>query len=177
MKEMTQGKLQHFVTLAMLVALHVVLERFLSISAWNMRIGFSFVALVLAGIFYGPAGAATTGAIGDIIGMLLFPSGPYFPGFTVNAALSGAVFGLFLHRKQSAPRIAGAVCVNQLILSLFVQTLWISILYGAPYRTLLPVRLTQCLVMIPVQFIVIRIFSGQILLTLRRALPQKAAGR
>ena len=96
--------------------------------------------------------------------MLLFPTGPYFPGFTLNAFLTGAVFGLFLHKKITTERILGAVAVNQLILSLFVQTLWISITYGAPYAALLPTRITQCLVLIPVQLIALQ-FLGKPLVT------------
>ena len=33
------------VSLAFFTALYVVLERFLSINMWNMRIGFAFIAL------------------------------------------------------------------------------------------------------------------------------------
>ena len=143
------------VSLAFFTALYVVLERFLSINMWNMRIGFAFIALALSGMLYGPLSAGIVGAAGDILGMLLFPTGPYFPGFTLNAFLTGAVFGLFLHKK---------ITTNQLILSLFVQTLWISITYGAPYAALLPTRITQCLVLIPVQLIALQ-FLGKPLVT------------
>ena len=152
------------VSLAFFTALYVVLERFLSINMWNMRIGFAFIALALSGMLYGPLSAGIVGAAGDILGMLLFPTGPYFPGFTLNAFLTGAVFGLFLHKKITTERILGAVAVNQLILSLFVQTLWISITYGAPYAALLPTRITQCLVLIPVQLIALQ-FLGKPLVT------------
>ena len=39
--------LKTLVNLALLTALYVVLERFLSINMWNMRIGFAFIALAL----------------------------------------------------------------------------------------------------------------------------------
>ena len=156
--------LKTLVNLALLTALYVVLERFLSINMWNMSIGFAFIALALSGMLYGPVAAGLVGAAGDILGMLLFPTGPYFPGFTLNAFLTGAVFGLFLHNKITTKRILGAVAVNQLILSLFVQTLWISITYGAPYVALLPTRITQCLVLIPIQLIALQ-FLGKPLVT------------
>ena len=84
--------LKTLVNLALLTALYVVLERFLSINMWNMRIGFAFIALALSGMLYGPVAAGLVGAAGDILGMLLFPTGPYFPGFTLNAFLTGAVY-------------------------------------------------------------------------------------
>ena len=44
-------------TLAMLTAIEIVLSRFLSINAWNIKIGFSFVPIVVAAILYGPIAA------------------------------------------------------------------------------------------------------------------------
>ena len=160
--------LRKVIVLAFLTALLIVLERFLSFQMWNMRIGFSFVALAISGMLYGPLAAGLVGAIGDILGMMLFPTGPYFPGFTLTAFLTGAVFGLFLHKKQDKKRTIGAVAVNQIALSLFLQTLWISITYGAPYKALLPTRLTQCLIMIPLQLAVLLLAAKPVTMTARR---------
>ena len=84
------------VMLGFLTALYIVLERFLSFNVWNMRVGFAFIALAVAGMLYGPLPAGMVGAAGDVLGMLLFPTGPYFPGFTLTAFLTGAVYGIFL---------------------------------------------------------------------------------
>lgn len=161
-------ELRKLVTLALLTALYIVLERFLSFNMWNMRIGFAFVALAITGMLFGPLSAGLVGALGDVLGMMLFPTGPYFPGFTLTAFLTGAVFGLFLHREQRPARIVCAVAVNQIVLSLFLQTLWISITYGAPYRALLPTRMTQCLVMIPLQLAVLLLAAKPAALMARR---------
>ena len=143
------------VMLAMLTALEIVLERFCSFQAWNLRVGFSFTALALAGMLFGPAAAGGVGAAGDLIGMLLFPNGTFFPGFTLTAVLKGLVYGFFLHRSQKAGRIIGAVLVVELILSQCLQTLWLSVLYGSPYGAIFVTRLTQTAVMIPVQLLVL----------------------
>ncbi|MBR0092090.1 MAG: folate family ECF transporter S component [Lachnospiraceae bacterium] len=168
MRKNESPDLRKLVLLALLCALFIVLERFLSFNVWNMRIGFAFVPLALSGILFGPLPAAAVGAVGDILGMMLVPTGPYFPGFTLNAALTGAVFGLFLHKKQTKALIAGAVSINQLLLSLFLQTLWISVTYGSPYAALLPVRLTQCLIMIPLQFIVLLLVAKPLTIAAKR---------
>ena len=143
------------VMLAMLTAVEIVLERFCSFQAWNLRIGFSFMALALAGMLFGPAAAAGVGAAGDLIGMLLFPNGTFFPGFTLTAVLKGLVYGIFLHRSQKPARIVGAVLIVELVLSQCLQTLWISILYGSPYGAIFVTRLTQTAVMIPVELLVL----------------------
>ena len=128
-------------SMALLIALEIVLSRFLSISAWNTKIGFAFVPVVIAAILLGPLYAGIVGAAADFLGALLFPIGAYFPGFTLTAFLMGLCYGLFLYRNQSFPRILGAVAVHQLILSLLLNTLWISLLYGSPYAPLLLSRL------------------------------------
>ena len=141
---------------ALLTALEIVLSRFLSISAWNMKIGFAFVPVVIAALLLGPVWAGVTAALADFLGAVLFPVGPYFPGFTLTAFLMGAVYGLFLYRRQSIGRILAAVAVHQLALSLLLNTLWISLLYGSPYGPLLITRLPQCALLAVVQIVVIQ---------------------
>ncbi len=143
------------VTLAVLVAMEIVLSRFLSISAWNTKIGFSFVPIAVAAMLFGPVAGGITGALGDFIGALLFPIGAYFPGFTLTAFLTGVVFGLFLYKEQTVPRILGAVTVNQCVLSLCLNTLWISILYGSPYGPLFVTRIVQTVILFAVQTVTI----------------------
>ena len=141
------------VTTAMLVAVEIILNRFLSINAWNIKIGFSFVPIVIAAILYGPVTAGVVGALGDFIGALLFPIGAYFPGFTATAFLMGVVFGLFLHKEQNLKRTVPAVLINQFILGLFVNSFWISILYGSPYGPLLATRVVQAALLTVVQIV------------------------
>ena len=82
-------------SLSVLIALEVVLSRFLSFAVWNQKIGFAFVATAVAGMLFGMFGGAVVGGLADLVGALLFPIGAYFPGFTLTNALVGAFFGLF----------------------------------------------------------------------------------
>lgn len=142
-------------TISLLIALEIVLSRFCSISAWNLKIGFSFVPVVVAAILYGPLQAGIVGGVADFIGAILFPIGIYFPGFTLTAFLTGIIFGIFLHKEQNSFRIGGAVVLNQLGCSLLINSLWISILYTSPYLPLLSTRIVQCVILGPIQFIMI----------------------
>ncbi len=157
MSEKRISATHRLVLIAMLVAAQIVLSRFLSISLWNLRIGFSFVPIVLAGILLGAVPAGITAAIADLLGATLFPSGPFFPGFTLTAAVTGVLYGLFLHKKQTLPRILGAVLTTELLCSILMNTVWISILYGTPYLALLPTRLPQAVGMTVVEIVVIRL--------------------
>ena len=183
---MSKFSTRMIVTLSVLVALQVVLTRFCSFNAWNVRIGLGFTALVIAAIFYGPVAAAIVGGLGDFIGSIAFPTGSYFPGFTLTQVLMGLVFGFALYRKyHNAPlfsfgstqsqsegttftgtamtqiiRIVIAVLINQCILSLLMNTLWISILYGSSFTGLLSTRAMQVAVTAPIQIIIISALQG-----------------
>jgi ECF transporter S component (folate family) len=150
------------VLMSALLAMEIILSRFLSFSVWNMKIGFAFVPIVIAAILLGPVKAAIVNALADLMGAILFPIGAYFPGFTFTAALTGFVFGAFLYKKQTLPRILSAVGINQLILSLLLNTLWISILYNTKYLPILITRLTQVALLVPVQIVVITLISKTI---------------
>ena len=148
---MHHEKTRKLTTLAILVAMHIILSRFLSYSVWNMKIGFDFLPVSVAAVLYGPIGAAVVGGLGDFIGAILFPIGPYFPGYTLSAALSGAVLGLCLHREQKLTRVLGAVAVNQWIISLLLTSFWISFTNLVPYWAMVTSRVPQCAIMTAVQ--------------------------
>lgn len=150
---MKKLNIKTLVMIALMVALHVVLSRFLSFNIWSNKIGFSFVPVFVAAYLYGPLVAGLVGGLGDFLGAILFPIGPYFPGFTLTCVIGGVVFGLLLHKKQTVPRLLGATLINQLVLGLLVNTLWISILYGSPFGGLMLTRIVQCVILLPVEFL------------------------
>ena len=80
------------ITLGILIAAEIILNRFFSVNTWNLKIGFSFVPVVLAAILYGPLSGGIVGGLGDFLGAILFPVGPYFPGFTITAFFIVASF-------------------------------------------------------------------------------------
>ena len=143
------------VIMGLLVAMEIVLNRFLSVNAWNIKIGFSFLPVVIAAIVYGPVYGAIVGGLGDFLGAIMFPIGQYFPGFTLTAVLMGLVWGFFLHKEQTLPRIIAAAAINQFILGLCLNTYWISVLYGSPYGPLFMTRILQAVILFVTQVIII----------------------
>ncbi len=137
--------------IGVLVAMEIILARFFTIHTWNLKIGFSFVPIVMAAIFYGPLAAGFVAAIGDVISAVLFPVGAFFPGFTVTAFLTGIVFGVFLKKNTSVKNIICAVLIVQLAGSQFINTFWISFLYGSPFWPLFVTRIYQTVAMCVVQ--------------------------
>ena len=142
--------------MGLLIALEIVLSRFLSISTPFTKIGFAFVPVVIAAILLGPLCAGIVGALSDFLGAVLFPIGAYFPGFTLTAFLMGLCYGFFLHKNQKLWQVLTAVSIHQFVLSLLLNTLWLSVINGAPYWPLVLSRVPQCLILFVVQFAVIQ---------------------
>ncbi len=144
----------------MLVAVHVLLSRILSVNAWNIKIGLAFLPVYAAAYLYGPWVAALVGGIGDLVGALAFPIGPYFPGFTLSCALTGVIFGLLLKGGKPFKHIVLAAAADQVIVGLLMNTFWISLLYGSPFLQLMEIRAVQAAVMFILEILVIRLVES-----------------
>ncbi len=152
------------VIMAFLIALEVILTRFCSINTPILRIGFGFLPVAMMGIMFGPVWAAAGYAIGDLLGMLIFPTGAYFPGFTLTAFLTGLVFGIFLHNKEITwKRVLPASLIIILGCNLILDTIWLSILMGNGFIALLPTRIFKCAVMLPIHLVLIPLVWNKII--------------
>lgn len=143
--------------IALLMALDIILTRFLSIQTPIVRIGFGFLPTAMIGMLFGPLAAGTAGALTDIVRIFLFGgSGPFFPGFTLSAFLGGVFYGVFLHNKpKSLWRISLAVLMITIFVNLGLNTLWVYMLTDKAAFAILPARLIQNAVLAPVKIAVI----------------------
>jgi ECF transporter S component (folate family) len=152
------------ITIAFLIALEIILTRFLSINTPILRIGFGFLPVAMLGIMYGPLWAGAAYALGDILGMMIFPAGPYFPGFTVSALLTGMVYGLILQNHQVTwKRVLLASSVVCIVINLGLDTYWLSMLMGKGILALLPARIIKTAVMLPIQLVLIPVVWNRLL--------------
>lgn len=146
------------VQVALLTALEIILSRFFSIATPIVKIGFGFLPIAVIAMLHGPLWAGGAAATGDFLGAILFPIGPYFPGFTLTAGLTGLVYGLLLYnRPKSWTRISCAVLFISLVLHLGLDTLWLEMITGKGYLALLPTRILKSVIMAPMQIILVRL--------------------
>lgn len=161
---MSFTKSEKIAYIGLLTAMQIILARFLSINTPITRIGFSFLPLVLTALIFGTFPAVISAVIADIIGSLLFPTGSYFPGFTLSAALFGLSYGMILYNKPYKHwRVLLAVFINTICISLILNTYWIYLIGGRAFMAILPGRILQNAVLIPVKIIVIRLVAYRIL--------------
>ncbi len=145
-------KTKVLVFISLLVAMDIMLTRFLAFQIDTLRVSFGFVPVSFSSILFGPLIGGLGAVLGDILGMIIGPKGAYFPGFTVSAFLTAVVYGIFLFRKpKTLLRVALAVLCVTVFVDIGLNTYWLTILLGKGYMAMLPARVIKSAMMVPVQ--------------------------
>lgn len=146
---------KNLMLLALFSAISIILTRFLSFylpifAANSVRISLGNIPIILAGLLLGPIGGAATGIVADVIGATMFSPLGYFPGFTLSACLVGFLPGILksrLGKQFKFTNILVIIFITELITSIGLNTLWLSILTNVNYIVLLVPRAGITLVM------------------------------
>ncbi|ONI47413.1 hypothetical protein AN644_00080 [Candidatus Epulonipiscium fishelsonii] len=146
-------KTQRLVTLSLLIALYVILSRITGISLTpSIRVTFSFIAIALMGMLFGPVYAGIGAGIADLITATLFPIGAYFPGYTISYIVTGIIYGVAFYNKPfSLKRVVLATLIVILIVQLGLNTLWLSMLIGKAFIPLVTTKIFKSLIMLPIE--------------------------
>ena len=144
----------NLVICSMLIALYMAVEA-LSIDLPFGKINFAFIPLAAIGMLFGPTVGIVAGAICDVLGFLVHPSGAFLPLYTLIGMFQGMIYGLILYRRwgdvyseetsrrffglkvtQLGLRIIGARLLDVLIVNMIFNTV-ANIHYGfIPYKSL-----------------------------------------
>ena len=157
------SKNKKIILTALLLAMLIILSRFLSIKTPLLKISFAFIPTMLCAIWLGSKWAVLLNVLGDVIGATLFPTGPYFVGYTISTAITALIYGLLIYKKEANTytekqfiiRVIISVILVTVISNIGLNTLWVSITTGKAFIVLLGTRIVKELVMIPIQIIVI----------------------
>lgn len=145
-------KTQMLVFMGLLISMEIVLTRFLSFQTPFVRISLGFIPIALSAVLFGPLMGGITGMMADIIGMMIAPMGAYFPGFTISAFITGAIYGLLLYKKpKSIIRVSVAVLAITLIVHLGLNTIWLSMITGKAVTAFFVQRLIKSIVTVPLE--------------------------
>lgn len=164
------------VAAALLIALHTVLSVFVSFQITpTLRLSVSFLANCAIGYMFGPVMGFVCGGLGDLVQFIIKPTGAYFPGWTLSAALAGFIYGLFFYgcnikvaQKADSKekkgilkyidikfllRCAVALTVDTLIVNVLLGTYWCSIMYGKGFAFYLSARFAKNMIQLPINII------------------------
>lgn len=154
--ENISSKNKNLTMMAMLGALSVVLGYYSIVIGDYIKISFSGLPNQIAGHLFGPAAAALFGAVTDLVKYVVKPTGPFFPGFTISAALSGLLYGMAFYQKNiTFFRVFLTKLFVVLLVDLLLNTYWLSILYGNGFFAILPVRILKNAIMLPIDSILL----------------------
>ncbi|MBP6492560.1 MAG: folate family ECF transporter S component [Clostridia bacterium] len=146
---------KNLLLLALFAAISIIFTRFLSfylpVMAINtVRISLGNIPIVLAGLLLGPVAGAATGIVADVIGTTMFSPFGYFPGFTLSAALVGFLPGIlkaYFKDTNKYSNILIIVFITELITSIGMNTLWVSMMTNVNYFVLMIPRAGITLIM------------------------------
>ena len=143
-------------TAAVLSAVHLVLNQFTIPVSQLLEVGFDFLAVAAIGYLCGPWVAGLSGIVTDLLGYILRPNGPYFPGWTLSAILVGVLYGLWLYRRPIKLWRVVLCKLNMVLLFNFLLTpLWLHITYGQSFVVLSSLRLVKNVIKFPLDILLL----------------------
>ena len=150
---------RNMVLMALLVAVSIVLTRFLVIYLTNtIRVSFGGIPIILASLLLGPVAGGITGAVADILGASLFSPFGYYPPLTLPPVIVGILPALlkpWLLKEVRYWRILVIVLITDLVAQIGVTTYLLAGMYGTGFMELLVVRLPVSLAIAVVESILV----------------------
>ena len=161
---------------AMLIAIATVLGFFKVPLNPLVELRFAFLPIASAGMLFGPGVGAIVGALADVLGYLAKPTGPFFPGFTISGAVSVLLYGLCLYKKPlTVPRVIFAQFVQVVVISLILNNINLSILYGNGFFAVMVPRLLKTAIMFPINTVLLFVMLKAMQQIAKQFLPQEQA--
>lgn len=158
---------------AFFIALYVILY-FCNIKLTNdIQIRPGYLAIAAAAMYGGPIMGCLTGAVGDVLSMIITggQGEVFFFGFTASYALMGFLFGLVLYGGYIT--VLRCVCAAgiEFLVSILLNTYWLMIMYynGQNYRSLMLLRLPKCLIMFVISCVLLSVTIKALYLAFKRA--------
>lgn len=127
------GSLKSLAAMAMLMALRLALGFATTVQVTeNLKIGFTIFPTTLACMLFGPIPGAVMGGAADLLGFVLKPTGPFFPGYTLDSIVAGFIYGYSFYKREKMTllRVALTLAAVTVLVNLCMTTSWVCIQYG-----------------------------------------------
>lgn len=129
---------------AIMIAVNIVLSRFLSINTGVFRISLGVLPIQIAGYILGPVWGFGVGITADLIGYLINSAGgPMNIGITLITGLRALIAGLVVKLNKNRLNVASVIITNILnviIASILLMSLVLSIMGGQAMNELIEIR-------------------------------------
>lgn len=147
--------LRELIVLGMLVAISMILQK-ISFGTDITKVGMGFIATVMLGKYYGPFWGGIGAGVADFVSAALFGvSGGFFPGFTLSAIAASVIYGLFFYEQKPAIwKVIVAVLLVTVIVNVFLNTYWITLMYKLNFNGALLQRIPKELIVPWIQMVI-----------------------
>ena len=155
--------------IALMLALSVAVDQF-SFYVGPVKVGLGSLVSAMLGCFYGPVAGGLAAGAGDIVKYLVRPTGAFFFGYTLNAILGAALYGVFFYKmrvsvlRAAVCKLVINVCVNGLL-----GTLWYAMLYGKGFNAIFWPRMITNIGKVPVETVVLLLLLPALIAAAKRA--------
>ena len=133
----------NLVKVGMLIAVSMVIEMY-SIDLTFFKINFSFLAIAVIGMLFGPTVGLFAGLICDVVGYMVHPNGAFLPAYTLVAGLQGLIYGICLYTKNDGHSIIlrnneskkdiDITLVLRIIIARLIDVVFINIFINHSYK-------------------------------------------
>lgn len=93
----------------------------------DLGISLTYIFFAIISFIYGPIYGFLIGILSDTIGFIIRPSGYFFFGYTLQAALSGMIYGICLYKTKVN---YGKVLLARVLINMLMNVLFGSVLYA-----------------------------------------------
>jgi len=143
----------------------------------SLRFSVADIPIFICGVLFGPVLGMISGALGDVLGWLVAPAGPYFPGFTLNRMIVGVVPGVifYLQRKGIGfeDRMIKRVNIGLMVAALIGAIFYINVIAIEEIRTLNNMFTIPLNVVITIAMIISVIVLGIVFWQVGKALEKR----
>jgi len=165
MTKYTISKAKKLILSALLLATFIILDRLLTINTQFLTINLSMIPIMIAAIILGPKYSTMIAMLGDLIGSILWPFGPYFIGFTITSGITGFIFGMLLYKNPNKPnklfwlKAAISNILVYIIVNILLNSLCLHIMYEKAFIYYLALRISTQTILLPIYIALIILFE------------------
>lgn len=169
---------RYLAIMSIFIALKVAQSGFFLPVAENLRVSFGYLLIAVEACIIGPIPALISGFVTDLIGFLVFPSGAFFPGYTLSAMLNCFIFAIFLYQTRLT---IAKLFLARLFINVFVNatlgSLWTSMLYSKGFEYYFMISITKNMILLPLEvFLLILVFKLMIpILEKKNFIPKQSS--
>lgn len=144
--------------LGLLLALNIVLSFYFIPVGENLRIYFTFLINMFIATKYNLPTLIIYAIAEDLLSFFIYPTGPFFVGYTLTAVASMILYYLFLHKNVNLKNVILAKTSVNILCNILLNSYWSKVLFGKAYLYYLGKSIIKNLIMIPIEVLLFMAF-------------------